>query len=60
MKLDELGCFKNISIFIDTSKGPKATPDGLEVSSVFWVVFINQTYAKELPMTVNNHNKLFE
>ncbi|CAH1114993.1 unnamed protein product [Psylliodes chrysocephalus] len=32
VKLDELGCFKNISVFIDTSKGPKATPDGLEVT----------------------------
>lgn len=39
MKLDELGCFKNISVFIDTSKGPKATPDGLEVSSIKY--FIN-------------------
>ncbi|XP_018571936.1 sorting and assembly machinery component 50 homolog [Anoplophora glabripennis] len=32
VKLDELGCFKNISVFIDTSKGPKATSDGLEVT----------------------------
>lgn len=32
MKLDSLGCFRNIAIFIDTSKGPKATPDGLEVN----------------------------
>ncbi|KAJ8916606.1 hypothetical protein NQ315_000251 [Exocentrus adspersus] len=32
VKLDELGCFKNISVFIDTSKGDKATPDGLEVT----------------------------
>lgn len=32
VKLDELGCFKNISVFIDTSKGTKATPDGLEVT----------------------------
>nr|XP_023026229.1 sorting and assembly machinery component 50 homolog B [Leptinotarsa decemlineata] len=32
VKLDELGCFKNISIFVDTSKGPKSTPDGLEVT----------------------------
>lgn len=32
MKLDELGCFKNISVYIDTSKGPKSTPDGLEVT----------------------------
>ncbi|KAJ8972153.1 hypothetical protein NQ314_000379 [Rhamnusium bicolor] len=32
VKLDELGCFKNISIFIDTSKGTQATPEGLEVT----------------------------
>ncbi|XP_072379227.1 sorting and assembly machinery component 50 homolog isoform X2 [Diabrotica undecimpunctata] len=32
VKLDELGCFKNISVYIDTSKGSKATPDGLEVT----------------------------
>nr|CAH7753791.1 unnamed protein product [Callosobruchus chinensis] len=32
VKLDELGCFKNISVFIDTSKGPKSTADGLEVT----------------------------
>ncbi|CAG9862329.1 unnamed protein product [Phyllotreta striolata] len=32
VKLDELGCFKNIAVYIDTSKGPKATPDGLEVT----------------------------
>ncbi|KAG5882368.1 hypothetical protein JTB14_036292 [Gonioctena quinquepunctata] len=32
VKLDELGCFKNISIFVDTSKGPKSTADGLEVT----------------------------
>lgn len=31
-KLDSLGCFRNIAVYIDTSKGPKATPDGLEVT----------------------------
>lgn len=30
-KLEGLGCFRNIGIFIDTSSGPGATPDGLEV-----------------------------
>lgn len=30
-KLDSLGCFRNIAVFIDTSKGPDATTDGLEV-----------------------------
>ncbi|KYB27071.1 sorting and assembly machinery component 50 homolog [Tribolium castaneum] len=32
LKLDELGCFKNIAVFIDTSKGQGASPDGLEVT----------------------------
>lgn len=32
LKLDELGCFKNIAVFIDTSKGTNATTDGLEVT----------------------------
>lgn len=30
-KLEGLGCFRNIGIFIDTSSGPDATPEGLEV-----------------------------
>lgn len=30
-KLEGLGCFRNIGIFIDTSSGPDATPDGVEV-----------------------------
>lgn len=33
-KLDSLGCFRNIAVFIDTSKGANATPEGLEVSSI--------------------------
>lgn len=32
LKLDSLGCFKNIAIFIDTAKGSKASPDGLEIT----------------------------
>ncbi|CAG9767730.1 unnamed protein product [Ceutorhynchus assimilis] len=32
VKLDELGCFKNIGVYIDTSKGKTATEDGLEVT----------------------------
>ncbi|PSN40542.1 Sorting and assembly machinery component 50 [Blattella germanica] len=31
-KLENLGCFRNIGIFIDTSSGPNATPEGLEVT----------------------------
>jgi outer membrane protein insertion porin family len=30
-KLEGLGCFRNIGIFIDTSSGPDATPEGVEV-----------------------------
>ena len=31
-KLGTLGCFKNIGIYIDTSQGPDATPEGVEVT----------------------------
>ncbi|XP_012263969.2 sorting and assembly machinery component 50 homolog [Athalia rosae] len=31
-KLEALDCFKNIGIYIDTSNGPDATPDGVEVT----------------------------
>ncbi|XP_049767186.1 sorting and assembly machinery component 50 homolog B [Schistocerca cancellata] len=31
-KLDALGCFRNIGIYIDISSGPGATPHGLEVT----------------------------
>lgn len=31
-RLVGLGCFNNVSIFIDTSSGKSATPDGLEVT----------------------------
>ncbi|KAG7214024.1 hypothetical protein KM043_001394 [Ampulex compressa] len=31
-KLEGLGCFKNIVIYIDTSQGPDATPEGVEVT----------------------------
>jgi len=30
-KLDALGCFRQIGIYVDTSQGPEATPDGVEV-----------------------------
>ncbi|XP_078581194.1 sorting and assembly machinery component 50 homolog [Branchiostoma floridae x Branchiostoma japonicum] len=32
MRLERLGIFKNVGIFIDTSKGPEADPNGLEVT----------------------------
>lgn len=31
-KLDALGCFRSIGVFIDTSQGPDATPEGIEVT----------------------------
>lgn len=34
-KLENLGCFRNIGIYIDISNGPDATPNGLEVSFLF-------------------------
>lgn len=30
-RLEDIGCFKNIGIYIDTSNGPNASEDGLEV-----------------------------
>lgn len=36
-RLESLGCFKNIDTFIDTSKGPDATPDGIEVIFSFLI-----------------------
>ncbi|XP_076248392.1 sorting and assembly machinery component 50 homolog B isoform X2 [Calliopsis andreniformis] len=31
-KLESIGCFRSIGIYIDTSQGPHATPDGVEVT----------------------------
>lgn len=31
-KLEDLDCFRNVGIFIDTSTGPEATANGLEVN----------------------------
>lgn len=31
-KLDALGCFRHIGVYIDTSQGPEATFDGIEVT----------------------------
>ncbi|XP_076754612.1 sorting and assembly machinery component 50 homolog A [Xylocopa sonorina] len=33
-KLQGLGCFGNVGIFIDTSQGPHATPEGVEVTFI--------------------------
>ena len=31
-RLESLGCFKTIDVYIDTSQGPDSTPEGIEVS----------------------------
>ena len=31
-RLEQLGCFRSVGVFIDTSRGPDATEKGLEVS----------------------------
>ncbi|XP_031841540.1 sorting and assembly machinery component 50 homolog B isoform X2 [Nomia melanderi] len=31
-KLESLGCFRSVGVYIDTSEGPHATPDGVEVT----------------------------
>ena len=31
-KLESLGCFRSVSVLIDTSRGPEASPSGLEVT----------------------------
>lgn len=35
VRLESLYCFRNISVYIDVSKGPKSTKDGLEVRFIF-------------------------
>ncbi|XP_022907142.2 sorting and assembly machinery component 50 homolog B [Onthophagus taurus] len=32
LKLETLSCFRNIAVHIDVSRGPKATPEGLDVT----------------------------
>lgn len=52
-KLDALGCFKNIEIYIDTSQGPDASPDGVEVG------LNNYTnYTKLIRQSINNFSDL--
>lgn len=40
-KLEKLGCFQNIGIFIDTSSGKEATQNGLEVNFLHINLFRN-------------------
>jgi outer membrane protein insertion porin family len=42
-KLEGLGCFRNIGIFIDTSSGPNATPEGVEVFD--FILYASMIYA---------------
>ena len=42
-KLEGLGCFRNIGIFIDTSSGPNATPEGVEVFD--FILYAGMIYA---------------
>lgn len=32
MKLEQLGCFKSVSVYIDTSKDPELPKNGLEIT----------------------------
>lgn len=44
LKLEELGCFKNIAVFVDTSKGVGSTPEGLDVGTIFQLTHSSITY----------------
>ena len=35
LKLEKSGCFRDISVLVDVSRGPEATPEGLEVMLSF-------------------------
>jgi outer membrane protein assembly factor BamA len=45
-KLMELGCFRNVQVFVDVSQGPSSTADGVEVTY----------YVKELSRAVGGVN----
>ncbi|XP_043284944.1 sorting and assembly machinery component 50 homolog [Venturia canescens] len=55
-RLEALGCFKNIGVFIDTSVGPDATPDGVEVT--FNVNELNRLSGGVNTMVGNNEGSL--
>lgn len=55
-KLESLGCFKNIGIYIDVSKGPEATPDGLDVT--FYVKEMKRVIGGINTMVGNNEGSL--
>lgn len=57
LKLERLGCFKTISIVIDTSKGPKATPDhGYDVT--FKVTELNRVTGRINTAIENNQGSI--
>ncbi|XP_026480677.1 sorting and assembly machinery component 50 homolog A isoform X2 [Ctenocephalides felis] len=55
-RLDSLGCFKSIGIYIDTSRGPGATPEGLEVT--FHVQELKRVVGGVNTMIGNNEGSL--
>ncbi|EEB19878.1 sorting and assembly machinery sam50 protein, putative [Pediculus humanus corporis] len=55
-KLEKLGCFQNIGIFIDTSTGAEATLDGLEVT--FFVKELKRMIGGANTMVGNNEGSL--
>lgn len=55
-KLESLGCFRNISVYIDTSKGPKATKHGYEVT--FYVREFKRVVGGVNTMVGNNEGSL--
>lgn len=55
-RLDSLGCFRNIGVYIDTSSGPNATVDGLEVT--FYVREFKRVIGGVNTMVGNNEGSL--
>ncbi|KAK6633716.1 hypothetical protein RUM44_004323 [Polyplax serrata] len=55
-KLEKLGCFQNIGIFIDTSSGAEATLNGLEVT--FFVKELKRMIGGANTMVGNNEGSL--
>ncbi|PNF44042.1 Sorting and assembly machinery component 50-like protein [Cryptotermes secundus] len=55
-KLEGLGCFRNIGIYIDTSSGPHATPEGVEVT--FYVRELKRIVGGVSTLVGNNEGSL--
>lgn len=56
-KLESLGCFRNIGVTIDTSKGPSASHDGVEV--YLKKIRKHSSYLNKKRNTVKLHQKMF-